>query len=69
MKAILEFILPDDDDQFKVAANATKYLSALEDLANKIRSKVKYSEEESVAWEKVKDLFWETLEEAGVELF
>ena len=44
MKAILEFNLPDDEDYYYNAKNANKYNSALYDIKNFIRSKMKYTE-------------------------
>lgn len=43
MKAILEFNLPDDDDAFKLAANAINWYSAMNDLSNHLRTEIKYN--------------------------
>jgi hypothetical protein len=42
MKAILEFNLPEDREDFETANNASKYISTLSDIKNMIRGFVKY---------------------------
>ena len=43
-KAILQFNLPEERHEFEVASNGQNYLSALHDLDNYLRSKLKYEE-------------------------
>ena len=44
MKASLEFNLPEDQNEFDDAVNATKYIAALHDIKNHVRSVWKYGE-------------------------
>ena len=44
MKAILEFDLPDDQDEYDLHTNARQYHNALFDLMNYLRAKVKYED-------------------------
>lgn len=44
MKGILEFTLPDDEQSFRIAAEASKLYSALDDIRQFIRTKEKYGE-------------------------
>lgn len=44
MKSILEFNLPEDRHEFETAIHAVKYISALDDIQQYIRSKLKYEE-------------------------
>lgn len=67
-KATLTFSLPDEREDFDLACNAGKLHSALYELSTAIRSKVKYSEEETTTWDEVKEMFWNTLKEAGAEI-
>jgi hypothetical protein len=43
MKAILEFNLPDDQQDFELASNALKFWSVLYELDQDLRSKTKYA--------------------------
>jgi hypothetical protein len=44
MKAILEFNLPEDQDQFEQASKGMDWALAMLDLDNWLRSKLKYEE-------------------------
>jgi hypothetical protein len=72
MKAKLIFNLPEDQYEFKHACNGTKYISALEDIANMIRSKLKYgnlNEAEDAAYSKLSEEFYDIIKANGIELF
>jgi len=43
MKSILEFDLPEEQEEFKMAVNGGKYLTALQDLDNYLKSSVKHA--------------------------
>ena len=47
MKAILEFNLPEDRDDFSLATNASKMWSVLWELDQDLRAKVKYAPDDS----------------------
>jgi hypothetical protein len=47
MKAILEFNLPDDDQEFRLATSGMRWWSAMTDIDNELRRKIKYVEEMS----------------------
>lgn len=42
MKAILEFNLPEEQEEFRIASNAMNYRMALTDFDNYLRAKLKY---------------------------
>ena len=42
MKAILEFTLPDEQEDHLCALHGSKYLGILQDLDNELRAKLKY---------------------------
>jgi hypothetical protein len=44
MKAILEFDLPEDNDDFQAAINGYNYKSAIKDFDELLRSEMKYKE-------------------------
>ncbi len=67
-KAILEFNLPEEQAEFDLAVNGDKYRIALEDLRDVLRTNAKHREDQATTWEAVRELFWETMKEAGVEL-
>lgn len=59
MKAILEFNLPEDSNEFKLSQKGSEYYCALWDIAGYIRSKTKYSElteNEERMLEEIRDL-------------
>ena len=46
MKAILEFNLPDDDQEFTLATNGLKFWSVLWELDQSLRAKTKYASDD-----------------------
>lgn len=64
MKAILEFNLPDDQDDFKMATNATSWYIVCWELDQELRAKTKYasddlSQEKYDAYQEIRDLLRE----------
>ena len=71
MKAILEFNLPDDEDEHSLAINARKYYTVLWDIDQQLRNKIKYSsasDDTIAAYTKTRDLLWELLNDRGLDL-
>lgn len=68
MKAILEFNLPEDREDFETTFRGIDYKIALQEIRNAFRAKEKYEEHQETTWSNAHELFWETLREAGVEL-
>ena len=60
MKAILEFQLPEDDAEYRSAANARDAWSAIDDVRRHIRAQLKYavelSDETRKALEEIREL-------------
>jgi hypothetical protein len=72
MKAILEFNLPEDNYEYKKAVNADKYFTALEDIYQLLRTKVKYAEKteaEDKVYNEVYDDFYRILNDYNINLF
>lgn len=69
MKAILEFNLPEESDNFETASNATKYRAILSDLYGWLRSKTKYEDIESIEVEQVKKKMIELLTDYNLSDF
>ena len=44
MKGILEFSLPEENEEFELAQNGFKYKIALDDMDNWLRGKIKYGD-------------------------
>jgi len=66
MKAILEFNLPEDQDQFETAINGRKMYSILWELDQWLRGNVKYppdhmSDDEIRAYEKCRKTLYELM--------
>jgi hypothetical protein len=69
-RATISFKLPDENDRFKDAVNATEMKLVLYDLDQYLRGKVKYSEDgkEADVCEQVRDYLHEQLREYGITL-
>ena len=73
MKAILEFELPDDQSEYEYAVDAPKMYSALWDIKQLIRSKLKYNSDgltdiELKQWEMMQDEFYSILDNHNLKL-
>lgn len=71
MKAILEFNLPEDNDEFEMASHASSYRSVIFDIDAYLRSRLKYeehSEEVHQTLQAVRDKLYEILSENTVGL-
>ena len=73
MKAILKFELPDDQEEYELAVNAPKMYSALWDIKQLIRSKLKYNPDgltdvELRQWEVIQDEFYCILNQQNIKL-
>ena len=72
MKAILEFKLPEDKDEFTLATKGSNYYFALLQMADHFRSDLKhnddYTHEEMAVVEKFQKEFLEILEDNNVNL-
>lgn len=71
MKAILEFNLPDDQDDFKLATNALNWYIVCWDLDQQLRAKTKYapddiSQDKYDAYEEIRDLLREYMSNRGL---
>ena len=74
MKAILEFELPDDQQEYELAVNAEKMHSALFDIKQLIRAKLKYNPNELTdielkQWEIIQDEFYGILDEQNIKFY
>lgn len=72
MKAILEFNLPEDQEQYSTCWNASDMKLALWDIGNLLRNKTKYAElspEEDKVWNEVRDEFYKILNEYSLEIY
>jgi hypothetical protein len=68
MKAILEFNLPDDQQDFEMASNALKFWSVLYELDQDLRAKTKYASDDLPqdkydAYQEVRDKLYEIMSE------
>lgn len=73
MKATIEFELPEDQDQYEIANNASKMYLALWDIKQLLRSKLKYNpdglnSEQLTQWEIMQDEFFEILDNNDLKL-
>ena len=65
MKAILEFNLPEDNEEFDLAVNGNKWRDAMYDLDQWLRGKIKYNNDEYTdAEEEILQLVRDQLHEA-----
>ena len=71
MKATLEFNMPEDQAEFDFAVQGGKMYSALWDISQELRKLWKYeelSEEEFKIVERIRDKFYEILDENQIKL-
>ena len=73
MKAILEFELPDDQEQYQMANDASKMYMALWDIKQLLRSKLKYNpdglnDEQLEQWEAMRGDFFDILDNNDLKL-
>ena len=73
MKAIIEFELPEDRDEYDMANNASKMYMALWDIKQLFRSTLKYnptglSTEQLEQWETMRGEFFEILENNDLKI-
>jgi len=71
MKAILEFNLPDDQEEYDLAVKAQDMMRSLNDVRNYLRAKSKYETEDEAKWEaynEVHQQFFEILNDNNIKL-
>jgi len=73
MKAIIEFELPEDRDEYEMANNASKMYLALWDIKQLFRSKLKYNpdglnDEQLTQWEIMQGEFFDILDNNDFKL-
>jgi len=74
MQAILKFNLPEENEEFYYANNGMNYFCVLWDLDQKLREKVKYNcdsytEDQLKAYEEVRELISELLNDEGLKFY
>ena len=70
-KAILEFNLPDEQEEFKEAVNANRYFIALDEIREKLRGYLKYGHQFKTAdeaIEKIQEEFFQILHDNEITL-
>jgi hypothetical protein len=68
MKAILEFNLPEDNQEFEYAKNGILYSIVLEELDNWLRNKYKYEDQETITIDEVRAKLRELMNERDLSL-
>jgi len=71
MKGKLEFNLPEEQEEFEIACNASKYNLVLFQFDQELRSKIKYqnlNEKEQDIYQKVREMLWSCLDNAGLDI-
>jgi len=71
MKAILEFNLPDDQDDFKMASNALSWYLVCWDLDQELRAKTKYASDDLPqdkydAYQEIRELLREYMSDRNI---
>jgi hypothetical protein len=73
MKAILEFNLPDDQQEYELANNGLNFWRVLYELDNELRAKTKYApddlpQDKYDAYQEIRDKLHELMRESHVDL-
>ena len=72
MTATLQFSLPDEQEEFQCAVDGSEWKSAMDDMSNWLRAKLKYEEltpEQDAAYEEARKHLFTILEERGLQLW
>lgn len=72
MKSILEFNLPEEQEEFETANDGWKYKSVLFDLDNFLRNKLKYEElqpGEDAAYDRTRQELWNMINDYKLSLY
>jgi hypothetical protein len=70
--ATLTFTLPEEQEEFYLAAKGADWRCVVEDMSNWLRSKLKYEEltpEQDAAYEEARKHLFSILEERGLQLW
>ena len=71
MEAVLKFNLPEENDEFRLAVNAVRYASALEEIREFLRTKIKYTEfsleGSEKAYEEIYEKYFEIIDSHGLK--
>ena len=73
MKAIIEFNLPEDQEEFKDCVEGSDLRAALQGYDNWLRGELKHndklSEEAAEAYDKARDMLWQFLQDHNIDLW
>jgi hypothetical protein len=74
MKAILEFNIPEEQEEFEIASNAWKLKSIIVELDNRLRNVLKHEQDSHTVDElnsskKIRDYLHESLTENNINLY
>ncbi|NBO98742.1 MAG: hypothetical protein EBU90_01260 [Proteobacteria bacterium] len=72
-KAILKFNLPEEQEEFEMALNATKYCVVLHNIDQTLRNKIKYADENATdeyinTLQMIRDELWMFIEENDISI-
>jgi hypothetical protein len=72
-KATLKFNLPEEQEDFELALNATKYYVVLHNIDQTLRNKIKYADENATdeyinTLQMIRDELWMFLEENDISI-
>lgn len=68
-KVVLEFNLPEEEQQFRAAVDGGKWQVVVTDMDEWLRQKCKYAESDVLTAGEARDKLRELASEAGMELF
>ena len=71
MKTTIEFNLPEDQEEMRLAMNGAKYRQALSEFDEHLRARIKYgqiSEEEGLILQDIRSKLYEIMSDNGVGL-
>ena len=73
MKALLEFDLPEEQDEHRVALDGVKWRAVVNDIANKMRSALKYDDdltpESSACLENLREELFQLIADRNLNLY
>jgi hypothetical protein len=68
MKATLEFTLPDEDHEFRMAQDGGKWMLVLCDVLERLRTARKYNDKDDFNIEEMEKFIWDGLDDRGLRI-
>jgi len=69
MRTVLEFNLPEEENDLHLALNGARYKAVIEGLDRKLRDLIKYEGKDLIETQAVRDMIHSLLDEYGIKIY